>query len=78
METHRCPACDALVVDRRSPVCTACKAPLPAEWIMTAEQAAKVAELDRDDRRHHAASMADLDGDDAPVSTLEVEPNSTE
>jgi hypothetical protein len=35
--SHRCPKCQALVVDRRSPVCTTCRAELPKNWVMTAE-----------------------------------------
>jgi len=56
----RCPKCNALVVDRRSPVCTTCRAALPAEWIMTKEQAAKTNALDQEMRADHAASIRTL------------------
>ena len=42
MDTHRCPQCNALVIDRRFPFCTTCHAALPEEWVMTPEQVAKV------------------------------------
>jgi hypothetical protein len=58
---HRCPKCHALVVDRRSPVCTTCRAQLPADWIMTPEQAGKVMAIDKEIRAEHAASMKYLD-----------------
>jgi hypothetical protein len=58
---HRCPKCNALVVDRRSPVCTSCRTALPAAWIMTAEQTAKTNELDRQMKATHAAEMKMLD-----------------
>jgi hypothetical protein len=38
----RCPHCKALVVDRRSPTCTTCRAELPAEWILTPTQIRKL------------------------------------
>ena len=56
-EPHRCPKCHALVVDRRSPVCTTCRTALPAEWIMTPEQEAKTMAIDREIRAEHAASL---------------------
>jgi hypothetical protein len=49
------------VVDRRSPVCTTCRAELPAAWIMTPAQAAKMMALDREIRAEHAASLNTLD-----------------
>ena len=54
---RRCPKCQALVVDRRSPVCTTCRIALPEGWIMTPEQAAKVEEIDQEIRAEHAATM---------------------
>lgn len=58
---HRCPKCHALVVDRRSPVCTTCRAALPKEWIMTSEQTAKVRAIDQEIRAEHDASLKTLD-----------------
>jgi hypothetical protein len=58
---RRCPKCHALVVDRRSPACTTCRAALPKEWIMTREQAAKTKALDQEIRAEHAASLRTLD-----------------
>jgi hypothetical protein len=60
-EPRRCPNCNALVVDRRSPVCTTCRAALPAEWIMTKEQAAKMMAFDREARALHLAKLRKLD-----------------
>ncbi len=60
-EPHRCPKCHALVVDRRSATCTTCRAALPAEWIMSKEQAAKMMALDREARAEHLASLRKLD-----------------
>jgi hypothetical protein len=60
-EPHRCPKCNALVVDRRSAVCTTCRAELPVEWIMSTEQAAKMMDLDRAARALHLAEMTKLD-----------------
>ncbi len=56
----RCPHCAALVVDRRSPVCTTCKQALPEEWIMTPGQVQKSAALDKLARAQHAESMQAL------------------
>ncbi len=56
-EPHRCPKCYALVVDRRSANCTTCRAALPAEWVMTKEQAAKMMAFDREARAEHKAKM---------------------
>ena len=58
---YRCPKCNALVVDRRSPVCTTCRAALPKEWIMTKEQVAKMEAIDRECRADHAESIKTLD-----------------
>jgi hypothetical protein len=58
---HRCPKCHALVVDRRSPVCTTCRAALPTDWVMTKEQAEKVTAIDQEIRAEHAASQNALD-----------------
>ena len=59
-QPHRCPKCNALVVDRRSSVCTTCRKPLPADWIMTPEQAAKTMKLDAECRAEHTAAMKAL------------------
>jgi len=56
-EPLRCPKCNALVVDRRSAVCTTCRTELPAEWIMSKEQAAKIMAHDREVRAEHTARM---------------------
>jgi hypothetical protein len=61
MEPHRCPKCDALVVDRRWPFCTTCHAELPKEWVMTPEQVAKVTELDAHARAEYNTVMTELD-----------------
>lgn len=58
---HRCPKCAALVVDRRSSVCTTCHEPLPAEWVMSPEQIAKITELDAHARAEHATAMNELE-----------------
>ena len=60
-QPHRCPACNALVVDRRSPVCTTCRKELPKEWIMTPDQVAKTAAIDREIRKEHAESLKVID-----------------
>jgi hypothetical protein len=57
---HRCPKCNALVVDRRSPVCTTCREALPKEWVMTPEQVAKTEAIDREIRAEHVESMKTL------------------
>ncbi len=64
---HRCPKCEALVVDRRSPVCTNCHAALPAEWIMKPEQVAKVEEFDAHAKVEHATAMEALDPTNDPT-----------
>ena len=61
MEPHRCPKCNALVVDRRSPVCTTCRVPLPADWVMTPKQATDVHAQDLAAKAEHLASMKQLD-----------------
>jgi hypothetical protein len=61
LQPHRCPKCNALVVDRRSPVCTACRAELPKEWVMSREQAAKLAKIDADSRALHVTEMHKID-----------------
>jgi hypothetical protein len=58
---HRCPKCHALVVDRRSPVCTTCRAALPAAWIMTPEQAAKTMAIDAQAKAEHLRSLRTID-----------------
>ncbi len=55
---HRCPKCQALVVDRRSPVCTTCRAALPADWVMTPEQAAKTMAIDAQAKAEHLRCQA--------------------
>jgi len=47
---HRCPKCNALVVDRRSRVCTTCHTALPKEWV-----------IDQEIRAEHSASLNTLD-----------------
>jgi len=77
---HRCPKCDALVVDRRSPVCTTCHEAFPAEWIMNPEQVAKVENIDARAKAEHASAMEALEPENDPSmteTTLTVEPNST-
>lgn len=61
LQPHRCPDCNALVVDRRSPVCTTCRKPLPKDWIMTPTQVAKTEAIDREIRAEHAASLKVID-----------------
>jgi hypothetical protein len=58
---HRCPKCNALVVDRRSPVCTTCRAALPTDWVMTPEQAAKTTAIDTKIKAEHLASLRTID-----------------
>jgi hypothetical protein len=60
-QPKRCPHCNALVVDRRSPVCTTCREALPAEWVMTKEQAATVTKLDAQARALHKQEMRMID-----------------
>ncbi|HEY0257462.1 MAG TPA: hypothetical protein VGC39_08465 [Candidatus Methylacidiphilales bacterium] len=60
-QPHRCPKCNALVVDRRSPVCTTCRAALPADWVMTPEQTAKMMKLEAQNRAAHLEEMRALD-----------------
>jgi len=59
-EPHRCPKCHALVVDRRSPVCTTCREALPAEWVMTPAQTAKMMAGDRAARAEFSDGMRSL------------------
>lgn len=61
MDTHRCPQCNALVIDRRFPFCTTCHAALPEEWVMTPEQVAKVSMIDAHARAEHATAMSQLE-----------------
>ena len=68
-EIHRCPKCDALVVDRRSTVCTTCHEALPKEWLMTPEQIARIEAIDAAARAEHATAMDDLDAVIAPDTT---------
>jgi hypothetical protein len=60
-QPHRCPKCKALVVDRRSPVCTTCREALPKDWVMTKEQVAKTEAIDQEIRAEHSASLKTLD-----------------
>jgi len=57
---HRCPKCNALVVDRRSPTCTTCRTELPKEWVMTQAQSKKVMAMDAQARALHLAEMQKL------------------
>ncbi|MEJ0000905.1 MAG: hypothetical protein WDO13_18105 [Verrucomicrobiota bacterium] len=57
----RCPHCGALVVDRRSPACTTCRAELPAEWVMSREQVTTLARIEAQNRATHRAEMRVLD-----------------
>ncbi len=57
----RCPHCNALVVDRRSPVCTTCRAALPADWVMTPQQTAKMMQLDAQARAQQLEEMRKID-----------------
>ena len=56
----RCPKCNALVIDRRSPTCTTCRELLPAEWIFSATETAKLNALDAHAKSQHAQSMQKL------------------
>ncbi len=60
MEPHRCPACQALVVDRRSATCTTCRVELPKDWVMTPEQIRKVTAIDQSARAEFNHAMEDL------------------
>lgn len=60
-EPKRCPSCHALVVDRRSPTCTTCRAVLPAEWIMTPQQKAKMTAIDKASRQSYVEGMETWD-----------------
>ena len=71
MEIHRCPQCNALVVDRRSPLCTTCKAELPSEWLLSPEQIQKLEAFDRSARAEHAAALNDLE-EGFPDSASEI------
>jgi len=53
----RCPKCQALVVDRRSAVCTTCRVALPKEWVMTKDQIRKIQDADQHVRAEFKASM---------------------
>jgi hypothetical protein len=69
---HRCPKCSALVVDRRSPVCTTCRTELPKDWVMTPEQAARMMAIDREIRKEHVASQNFLDPRNDPKTPAVV------
>jgi hypothetical protein len=49
------------VVDRRSPVCTTCRAALPADWVMTPQQTAKMMQLDAQARAQQLEEMRKID-----------------
>jgi hypothetical protein len=66
LQPHRCPKCNALVVDRRKPACTTCRAELPKEWVMTPDQAKNVMKLDAAARAQHLAEMRKLDPQSDP------------
>ncbi len=68
----RCPACHALVVDRRFAACTTCHAALPPEWLLTPEQTDQLAKLDRHARAEHAALLDQLDESSQPDSITEL------
>ena len=70
MDTHRCPQCNALVIDRRFAFCTTCHAALPEEWVMTPEQVAKVTTIDANARAAHATALAQLE----PVNPADTDP----
>jgi hypothetical protein len=57
----RCPACGALVVDRRSSSCTTCHADLPQDWVLSPEQIQRIETIDQHARAEHAVTMSDLD-----------------
>ncbi len=61
LQPRRCPKCQALVVDRRSAACTTCRTALPADWVMTAGQAAKMMQLEAQNRATHVQEMRALD-----------------
>jgi hypothetical protein len=73
--THRCPKCNALVVDRRSAVCTTCHAELPAEWQMTPQQIAEVTKIDDQAKAEHEALMSDLDSIPTDSTTSPSQPD---
>ena len=78
-EIHRCPKCNALVVDRRFFKCTTCHEKLPEDWIMSAEQVAKVEAIDQSARKEFATAMNDLEPENDPTtaeSLPKVEPDS--
>jgi hypothetical protein len=68
----RCPKCAALVTDRRIPICTTCRADLPAEWLLTAEQFTQLTAIDQHARAGHAALLDQLDESKEPDSTTEL------
>jgi hypothetical protein len=55
------------VVDRRSPVCTNCHEELPADWIMSPEQVAKVQDFDARAKAEHSAAMTELEPSSDPA-----------
>jgi hypothetical protein len=57
---HRCPKGGALVVDRRSAVCTTCRAELPKDWVMTPEEVAKLTAIDQEIRADYAKEIETL------------------
>jgi hypothetical protein len=75
-EILRCPACSALVVDRRFPNCTTCHAALPAEWVLTPEQIEKIEMIDQHARAEHGAAMEALEPN--PDEIITEEPDSTD
>jgi hypothetical protein len=72
---YHCPSCGALVVDRRFANCTTCHAELPAEWVLTPEQIAKLEEIDRHARAEHAAVSDALDPLNSPDSSVQFDPD---
>jgi hypothetical protein len=71
----RCPKCNALIVDRRSPHCTTCAELLPPEWLLTEEQISKLTAIDQAARAEHATAMHDLEFDpNEPLLTRDDDP----
>jgi hypothetical protein len=67
-----CPACGALVVDRRFANCTTCRAELPADWVLAPEQLAQLERLDQHARAEHAAILEELDVSNDPTSPTDL------
>ena len=75
----RCPACGALVVDRRFDHCTNCKGPFPAGWKLTPEQIDELQNSDRSARAEHGALLQELTREtepELPMLTRDDDPTS--